>query len=80
MSDLELGKEIKIQHVAAVWKKIREEKNPPAIDCSALEKVDGAGFQLLNYLQEQNYLLKGLSETMAEKLISKGFVIKGETE
>lgn len=80
MDDIILDKEIKIRNATAVWSQIRESEDPPEIDCSELEKVDGAGFQLLSYLAEQNYKLKALSEEMTETLISKGFVFKGETE
>lgn len=80
MSAFTLGKEIKIRNVSALWKELIEMEGDREIDCSALEKVDGAGFQLLLYLNGLGYSLKGLSEEMVSSFQSKGFNIKGVEE
>lgn len=80
MNILTLEKELKIRNASATWKEIKETEEPLEIDCSSLEKFDGAGFQLLLYLTKQEYRLTGLSDDIIDSIDSKGFEMKGETK
>jgi len=75
---LTVEKELKIKNVATLWKQIRESEEQLEVNCSALEKIDGAGMQLLIYLDKQEYRLAGLSDQMKDKIKSKGYSVIGD--
>lgn len=79
MNKVTIGNEIKIKNVKKLWNEITRTEIPVNIDLNKLEKVDGAGFQLLVKLfqMEQNfpekYTLSGLSENMSQTLVTYGY-------
>ncbi|MBN2656241.1 MAG: STAS domain-containing protein [Spirochaetales bacterium] len=78
MNVLTVEKELKIRNAAALWKQVKETEDPLEIDCSALEKIDGAGMQLLLYLVHQEYKLIGLKDELIEMIDNKGYRIIGD--
>lgn len=86
MNTVSLGKELKIRTVKKQWEKIKKLKAPLEIDCSKVEKFDGAGFQFLIYilgLEERNskkYTITGISEQIKNSMSGNGYVQKGETK
>ncbi|MBB6480192.1 STAS domain-containing protein [Spirochaeta isovalerica] len=78
MNTLTVDRELKIRNAASLWKQVRETEDPLELDCSGLEKIDGAGMQLLLYLIHQEYKLKGLTEDLIRMIDNKGYTIKGD--
>lgn len=77
-----IDSEVKIKNAGAIWEKIKKQKTPVNIDMSKVDKVDGAGLQLMIYIYEltckypKKYISTGISETLEMLMISFGFEFK----
>jgi ABC-type transporter Mla MlaB component len=78
---IQLEKEIIIRNVATIWKKIKEQISPLEINMESVEKIDGAGLQLIVFLKTlekdfpDQFKLINISGEIDNKLINSGFEV-----
>lgn len=72
-----MEKEIKISNVKSVWDELRDKEFPLEIDLSNVEKIDGAGLQLLAYLQTRDqYSITNIPETVLAMMKRNGLPLE----